>query len=366
MNLVNKPQINGIQKEHLVDVLGGDSSEYTKLVDTDGITFDKCKEYIDEHSAIIKQHPKDMFELNAMLDSNNFTSMNEAVDKGITDNKLTVIPPDEIRNIDVYLRDNNIKVTRQSRYCEYKKRIAVDEINLLNYILEGKHKKDLNKAINNATNASNPTPSVNVTKSSNTSTKKNKHHLKSTKYITMKDILRLLCVYNRSFIHSSTSDLKKLLIKHGLTSVNSEPIHGIKGKSHYVYDIDQVTKILKIDAVIKYATNYTYRNKKNVSNGVTKREMARTLPVVKDTELKVDELISIESISKTLNKVMTLDSLAKNGLIPVGKVVSEVGSVLFMYNKTEVENAKLDSNILDLSNFTQDQINAITLITKCK
>lgn len=150
------------------------------------------------------------------------------------------------------------------------------------------------------------------------------------------------------------------------TPINSKPIHGIKGKSHYVYDYEQVTRILKIDAVIQYATNYTYRNKKNTRHAVTKREVARTIPVVKNTELNVDELISIESISKTINKVMSVDSLAKRGLTPVGKVVSEFGSVSFMYSKKEVEKANLDSNILDLSNFTQDQLNAIALIAKCK
>lgn len=193
------------------------------------------------------------------------------------------------------------------------------------------------------------------------------HRKKPANTVTINDIRKYMSKHNPIFIHISTSDLFKMLTKHGLKSVNEYPINGV-GKYHYFYDKNLVAKLLELDAVIQYAKNYNPRNKKHTHHNSTKREVSRTLPTINPVKFNADEieLVSIEYINKILNKPMTVDTLAKNGLTPVAKIVNEFGAVSFAYSKKDFDNTNLDSNMLDLSKLSKDQINAIKMIASIK
>ena len=145
--MVVRQQITDTQIDHLQIMAGGYGAEYTKLRETEGILFIHCKEYLIEHSYIINKYPNEMFILCAIVNSIDYKTMTENVDKGMREAKLTNIPDNLIHRIDNILRDDNIQITGPARYCEYKKIIVTDEISLLNNILERKYKLDINKWI---------------------------------------------------------------------------------------------------------------------------------------------------------------------------------------------------------------------------
>lgn len=74
-------------------------------------------------------------------------------------------------------------------------------------------------------------------------------------------------------------------------------------------------------------------------------------------------------INKKLNKTLSRETLAKKGLIPVGKYIKSVGGASFIYSKTkankliktiQTENKVTTEHIIDLNGLSQDQIDAIS------